>query len=169
MTRAYAERKSSLVGVLIRIIAGIALVAAIGQPPLAAGATTERIVVDWHTGLAIYGFDPVAYFTDGMPRIGRPEFEYTFGGATWRFRNEGNRAAFIDRPDVYMPEFGGYDPIGVARGLAAPGHPQFWLIAGQRLYLFRGADSRTAFKADPARSAADAGAGWPSVMKGLIP
>ena len=33
-------------------------------------------------------------------------------GAIWRFRNEGNRAAFAADPEVYMPRFGGYDPVG---------------------------------------------------------
>ena len=39
-------------------------------------------------------------------------------------------------PDVYMPRFGGYDPVGVARGVAVPGDPRLWLIADERLYLF---------------------------------
>ena len=89
-------------------------------PPLgaAAGGITERIVVDRHTGLAIDGYDPVAFYTDGKPLPGSPDFELQYGGAVWRFCNFGNRAAFAERPDVYMPQFGGYDPIGVARGVA---------------------------------------------------
>ena len=39
-------------------------------------------------------------------------------------------------PDVYMPQFGGYDPLGVARGVAVAGNPNVWLIAGERLFLF---------------------------------
>jgi len=130
---------------------------------------TERVVVDWHTGLALYGFDPVAYFTDATPSIGRPGFEYGFAGAIWRFRNEGNRAAFIDRPDVYMPRFGGYDPIGLSRNIAVPGNPRFWVIADQHLYLFHDAADRATFAADPAKSVLAAQGMWPSVMKELIP
>src|SRR5207244_12096850 len=84
-------------------------------------ATTERVVVDRHTGLALYGVDPVAYFTERKPVPGRPEFEYSYAGAVWRFDNEGNRAAFAADPDVYMPRYGGYDPVGISRGLATPG------------------------------------------------
>ena len=70
-----------------------------GFAAIAAGAaTTERVVVNRHTGLAIDGFDPVAYFVDGAPKHGRAELELRSGGATWRFRNEGNRAAFAARP-----------------------------------------------------------------------
>jgi hypothetical protein len=135
----------------------------------AGAATTERLVVDRHTGLALYGFDPVAYFTDSRPLAGRPELELTFAGAVWRFRNEGNRAAFIDRPDVYMPRFGGYDVLAVARGVAVPGNPQYWLMAHQRLHLFETLATREAFAADPDKLLAAAQAKWPELLKTLVP
>ena len=93
-------------------------------------------MVDWHTGLAIGGYDPVAFFTDGKPVPGSPISNCHYGGAVWRFRNVGNRAAFAAQPDVYMPQFGGYDPVGVARGVAVAGNPDVWLISGERLFLF---------------------------------
>jgi hypothetical protein len=135
----------------------------------AGAATTQRVVLDRHTGLALYGFDPVAYFTDGKPMAGRPEFELPFAGAVWRFRNEGNRAAFIDRPDVYMPRFGGHDPLAVARGVAVPGNPQVWLVARQRLYLFQTPETCEAFAADPDKALAAAQAKWPEVVEALVP
>ena len=52
---------------------------------------------------------------------GNPELELRYGGAAWRFCNVGNRAAFAAQPEVYMPQFGGYDPVGVARGVAVAG------------------------------------------------
>ena len=111
-------------------------------------ATTELIVVDRNSGLAISGFDPVAYFVDGVatPRQGR--LEASFAGAVWRFRNEGNRAAFMADPEVYMPRFGGYDPVGVARGVAVPGDPRLWVLFGERLYLFSTPEGRERFVAD---------------------
>ena len=72
-------------------------------------------------------------------------------GAVWRFRNEGNRAAFADHPEVYMPRFGGYDPVAIARGASVPGHPLFWAVTGERLYLFYSAEARATFLADPGR------------------
>jgi hypothetical protein len=135
----------------------------------ASAATTERIVVDRHTGLALYGFDPVAYFTDAEPLVGRPEFELSLAGAVWRFRNEGNRAAFRDRPDIYMPRFGGYDVLAVARGAAVPGNPRYWVIANRRLYLFETAAARDAVAADPGKLVAAAQAKWPELLKTLVP
>jgi hypothetical protein len=130
-------------------------------------ATTERVVVNHYTGLAIEGFDPVAYFVDAGPMVGLPEFEASQAGAVWRFRNEGNRASFVAHPEVYGPQFGGYDPIDVARGVTYAGNPRFWLIAGQRLYLFGRAENRDAFAADPGRFMHDATARWPELEKNL--
>ena len=132
-------------------------------------ATTERIVVDPNRGLALSGFDPVAYFTDAKPLMGRGDLEMSFAGATWRFRNEGNRAAFAENPEVYLPMFGGYDPVAVTRGTATPGHPQIWLIAGERLYLFYNPEAREAFSAARETIAAEAARKWPDVLLTISP
>ena len=81
-------------------------------------------MADWHTGLAIDGYDPVAFYTDGKPVPGSPDIELSYAGAIWRFSNTGNRYEFATRPDVYMPQFGGYDPIGVSRGVAVAREPK---------------------------------------------
>lgn len=130
-------------------------------------STTERIVVDRLTGLALSGFDPVGYFTDGQPVLGREDVEAGFGGAVWRFRNEGNRAAFMADPQVYLPRFGGYDPISVGRGVSVPGHPELWLIIGQRLYLFSTGSARDAFAAQPDAALAAAERRWPDMVRAL--
>ena len=130
-------------------------------------ATTELVVVNRYTGLAIDGFDPVAYFVDGAPKVGRAELEFRFHGATWRFQNEGNRAAFAASPDVYAPRFGGHDPLAVARGAATPGHPALWMIAEQRLYLFYSAEARAAFARSPESAIEAAERNWPGVQRTL--
>src|SRR5262245_43101380 len=96
MTAARQRRKP-----LIPALAGVfALAAWLAPVPLGA-ATTEYVVVDRNTGIAISGFDPVAYFTDGAPLVGRAAYEFAYAGTVWRFRNEGNRAAFEADPDIY--------------------------------------------------------------------
>lgn len=126
-------------------------------------AAPERLVVNPETGLVISGFDPVAYFTDGAAEIGKPEFELSLSGAVWRFRNEGNRAEFEKHPEVYGPRFGGYDPVAIARGVSVPGHPEVWVIVGERLYLFYSAQARSEFIAEPGRYIDAAERKWPSV------
>lgn len=142
---------------------------ALGLVLTSVGRAAERLVVDWRTGLAIYGFDPVAYFTDRRPVLGQPDFEHRYAGAVWRFRNPGNLAAFAQDPSTYMPRFGGYDPLGVARGVAIPGHPDLWLIVGDSLYLFHDRTTRDAFAANPDAARAAAETKWPEVARSLIP
>ncbi len=146
----------------------IALMALCPILPIRA-ATTEYVVVDRITGLAIYGYDPVAYFVGGAPAMGKGEFDHPYAGAVWQFRNPGNLAAFAADPDVYMPRFGGYDPIGIGRGATLAGDPNIWLIAGQRLFLFHSAENRAAFAAASATAVAVAEEAWPTVRRTLSP
>ncbi|MGM4926933.1 YHS domain-containing (seleno)protein [Tardiphaga sp. 804_B3_N1_9] len=147
-----------------RGIALILLLAATLVPAGAQAATSERVVTDRYTGLAISGFDPVAYFTEGRPTLGQPDFEMSEEGTVWRFRNEGNRASFAAHPDIYGPQFGGYDPVDVARGVAFAGNPRLWLITGERLYLFGREETRDAFAAAPAKYLPGARKRWPGVQ-----
>jgi hypothetical protein len=96
MTAARQQRKErrariAVFAIIVSLFAGLPLGAA-------AGGITERIVVDRHTGLAIGGYDPVAFYTDGKPMPGSPDFELSYGGAVWRFTNLGNRAASPSGP-----------------------------------------------------------------------
>jgi hypothetical protein len=126
--------------------------------------TTEQVVTDINTGIAIRGFDPVAYFIDGAPELGKDQFEHTYAGVVWRFRNEGNLGAFIANPDVYMPRYGGYDPLAVARGVVVPGDPRLWLMIGEQLYFFYTAAARDTFVGDAERLIALADRKWPELL-----
>lgn len=136
--------------------------------PLGA-ATTEYLVVNPHTGLAIDGFDPVAYYTEGAALLGRETIEFSYAGAVWRFRNEGNRAAFAADPEIYMPQYGGYDPVDIARGAAVAGNPREWLVWGTQLFFFQTPEARTAFGADRDQIMEAAHAQWPSILRKLSP
>jgi hypothetical protein len=152
-------------------IAAIALLASLFVPAFlpSAGraATTERVVANRYTGVAIEGFDPVAYFVDARPALGRDDLEASEAGVVWRFRNEGNRASFVAHPEVYAPQFGGYDPADLARGVTVAGNPRFWLISGERLYLFAREQSRDAVRANPERFLREASQRWPALEQDL--
>lgn len=59
-------------------------------------------------GVAIKGFDPVAYFTVGKPVKGNEQFAYSWNGATWLFSNKEHQDLFIQEPEKYAPQYGGY-------------------------------------------------------------
>jgi YHS domain-containing protein len=176
MTSARQQRKSARPAARVwlrvtRALAcglGLAGVLILGLSSVAGAATTQRVVHDTHTGLAINGVDPVAYFTDAAPLAGHPEHEYLYAGVVWRFRNEGNMAAFMANPDVYMPRFGGYDAVAIGRSLAVPGNPQLWAIAGDRLYLFYSEDARARFMAKPDEVISVADNKWPTLVDTLV-
>jgi hypothetical protein len=172
MTTARRKRKQYraiiAAGAVLLAYAGLLFVIA-AAPPIARAAAAERIVVDWHTGLAIDGYDPVAFFTDGKPTEGSPDFELRYDNVVWRFANIGDRAAFAASPDVYMPQYGGYDPLGIAHGVAVAGNPTVWLIVGEKLFLFYDDNRRNKFAADPLRIVGPADRKWPSMLRKLIP
>ena len=105
----------------------------------------------------------------GEEVLGNADLELHSGGVTWRFDNVGNREAFAARPDIYMPRFGGYDPVGVARGVAVAGKPNVWLIEKQQLFLFYDRTWLENFAADPDRLIAEAERKWPAVQSTLSP
>jgi hypothetical protein len=166
MTAQRQERNGWRPGIaFIGLLAGFGALA--GPFSGARAATTEQVIVNRYSGLAIEGYDPVAYFTDAAAELGLPDFEASEAGAVWRFRNEGNRASFVAHPDIYGPQFGGYDPTDLARGVTVAGNPRFWLLAGERLYLFGREEHRDAFAADPARLLREANARWPQLRETL--
>jgi len=165
MTAGRQQRKSRLA---LGFWLGLVLAAGSMAPEsVAKAAARDPLVVNPNTGLAISGLDPVAYFTDGKPVFGRPDLELRLDGAVWRFRNEGNRAAFAAHPDVYGPRFGGYDPVAIARGASVAGHPLIWAVVGERLYLFYSEEARNAFLADPGHVIDRATHNWPTVARSI--
>ncbi|MFZ3374068.1 MAG: YHS domain-containing (seleno)protein [Chthoniobacterales bacterium] len=92
-------------------------------------------------GLGIQGYDPVAFFTDGKPVLGKEEFHVTYRGVIYRFASAEHQAIFEKAPAKYEPQFGGYCAYGVAQGHLAPGKVEaFQIVNGQLLMQY---DSRT--------------------------
>src|ERR1700744_6399290 len=96
---AKAPFRPGLALIALAWLAGGVAVAAAGS--MAWAATTERVITNRYSGLAIGGYDPLSYFIDGNPELGLADFEVAQGGAVWRFRNEGNRDSFTAHPEIY--------------------------------------------------------------------
>jgi hypothetical protein len=173
MTTARQERKLAHNGAFFAAFSGMLVVVTIWAAGFVSipvrAASTEWVVTNRYTGLAIDGFDPVAYFVEAAPLSGRPEHELRYAGVVWRFRNEGNAAAFAANPDIYMPRYGGYDPTAIVRSVAVPGNPLLWVRWEDRLYLFHTEDARARFLADPEQAVEQADIAWPGVLDGLMP
>jgi len=86
-------------------------------------------------GIAIKGYDAVAYFLDGEPTKGDKQFSYLWNGAEWRFKNQDNLVAFKANPEKYAPQFGGYCAYGAMENHKSPTEPAAFTIVNSKLYL----------------------------------
>ena len=86
-------------------------------------------------GIAVHGYDTVAYFTQQKPVQGSAEFSVVHGGATYRFASAGNMKKFEANPDKFVPAYGGYCAFGVSVGAKFDGDPRYWKIVDGKLYL----------------------------------
>lgn len=142
-----------------RLLLALAMFAVAGSVALAAG---PELNLD-RVGLAIRGFDPVAYFVEGKPVAGRNEIVATHAGATYRFASAANRDAFVAAPEKYLPQYGGYCAYAAALGKKADGDPQVWRIVGGRLYLNFNRSIGERWSADEKGFIAKGDANWPRI------
>jgi YHS domain-containing protein len=88
------------------------------------------------TPLAIQGYDPVAYFTDGKPTRGIPEYEYEWDEHRYRFASSEHRELFKADPVRYAPQFGNYCAMALSQGKIVVANPENWLVSDNKLYVF---------------------------------
>ena len=97
---------------------------------------TGRHAAGAEATLAIKGYDPVAYFTDGKPVRGLPEFEYQWDDYRWQFASTAHRDMFKADPVRYAPQFGNYCAMALSLGQVVVADPENWVISDGKLYVF---------------------------------
>ena len=116
-------------------------------------------------GVAIKGYDPVAYFVDARPVRGDKAFAFEWGGATWQFASAGHRDLFAGEPEKYAPQYGGYCAWAVANGDTAGIDPEAWRIVDGKLYLNYDKDIQKKWEADVPGNISKADRNWPELLK----
>ena len=116
-------------------------------------------------GVAIEGYDPVAFFTDSKPVMGSSEYTYQWHGAVWHFASAQHRDAFAKSPESYAPQYGGYCAYGVSQGHTAPVDPAAWKIINGKLYLNYNKEVQKLFLYDPSSEIEKADQNWPKLHK----
>jgi hypothetical protein len=127
-------------------------------------SVVSQIISDSHTGLALFGYDVVAYHTDAKSVEGRASHIAVHQNLIWRFVSEANRDAFQADPEAYLPVFGGHDARSVGEGRMTMGDPSFFLISKGSLLLFRSEENRNYFAAETG-AYQNALKRWPEVMR----
>ena len=114
-------------------------------------------------GLALKGYDPVAYFRAGGPVRGRADLTASHDGATYRFASAENRDAFLAAPARYLPQYGGFCAWAVAQGDKADIDPEVFRVVDDRLYLNYNRAIGTRWQLDIPGNVSKADANWPAV------
>jgi YHS domain-containing protein len=114
-------------------------------------------------GLAIKGYDAVAYFEDGKPVKGTQAYQFQWKGATWRFSSAGHRETFAKNPDRYAPQYGGFCAYGVSERHKAPIDPEAWTIIDGKLYLNYDQQVREDWRKDTKVRIQKADQNWPKL------
>lgn len=108
------------------------------------------------SGVAMKGYDPVAYFNSSRPVTGSSQFTVNWGGVRWQFATADNKEAFSKSPEMYAPQFGGYCSFAVGKGFTADISPEAWYIKDNKLYLFADKDFEKRWIADIAQGSLSA-------------
>ena len=132
----------------IVIVAAVFVGAMFVSPLLSAKKEFAAINVD-NENVAIYGYDTVAYFTEGRAMEGKDEFEQVWEDARWKFSSATNRELFKANPERYAPKFGGYCAGGLAVGEYANGDPKLFTIVDGKLYLIKNKEYQAAWRGAP--------------------
>jgi YHS domain-containing protein len=128
---------------------------AMAEPPIYTGAFDD---------LAVQGYDPVAYFTDGKPVKGEKAFSAKYMGATFRFASAAHRDTFLANPEAYAPQYGGYCAWAVSQGYTAKGDARNWKIVDGKLYLNYNTSIQKKWEADIPGFVSAANTNWPGLV-----
>ena len=115
-------------------------------------------------GLAVQGYDPVAYFAVENATKGDPKFQYAWNGAKWLFSSQENLDKFKQNPQSYAPQFGGYCAYAVSHGHTADGDPQAWKIVNEKLYLNYNPEVKQMWEKDQDKFIEDGKKNWPNLV-----
>jgi YHS domain-containing protein len=152
-----------------RIGLSVALaIAVLGAGSLSAPAfaydTASVSAINTEAGAVIlHGYDPVAYFTTGAPTKGNVKFSASHGGATYHFASEANLKAFRAKPEMYVPQYGGFCAMGVVFGKKLDVDPTQFKVVDGKLYLNVNADVFKKWSEDVPGNIAKANTNWPAV------
>ena len=145
-----------------QFLASLAALPVAGSPAASRAASPMVFTRD---GLAINGFDPVAYFAKSGPRLGTPEQALMWKGAVWRFVSARNRVMFESNPWAYAPQFGGYCAYAMSLGEIAVTDPVAWRVYNGKLFLIHDLSTRAFWLRDISGNIKRANDNWPAVLR----
>lgn len=136
--------------------------------PLASLAATTGVNTGYFGNVAIKGYDPVAYFTEGKAVKGSEAYTHEWLGAVWHFASAEHRDLFAADPVRYAPQYGGHCATGIAYGqLTASIDPEAWNIIDGKLFLGYDPGGAEELRTMPGQIPL-ADAHWPEIKRQLL-
>jgi len=119
-------------------------------------------------GVAMDGFDVVAYFSERAPAKGLAEFAVEYNGATWIFSSQAHADLFRTNPSLYAPKNNGWCSYAVSEGYGAEvDFVHGWAVINNALYLNWSESVRDTFVAEKEKRVPTSEHNWPTVSTGL--
>jgi YHS domain-containing protein len=147
------------------VVLGLSVLLAAGHLILPSDSDADTVYNVDTKGLALKGYDPVAYFNQKMPVKGSKMYEIEWQGAKWRLASSTNLELFREDPAKYAPRYGGYCAYGVAVGGLYNIKPEAWSIVDGVLYLNKNLRVRETWRQDIPGYIEKADANWPRIKK----
>ena len=113
---------------------------------------------------AIRGYDTVAYFTEGKPVKGDEKFSTEYNEAEWLFSSQENLELFLNDPEKYLPQYGGYCAYAVSQNTTASIKPELFTIHEGKLYLNYSESINQKWLADKQAYITAADQNWPVLL-----
>ena len=139
------------------------LFSAVGATAVYCGSALAQHAPPSTSRVALKGYDPISYFTDGKPEKGSSEFTFAFDDTTYWFKNAEHREKFAGDPERYAPQFDGYCAVQLSRGRKVEADPEAWTITNGKLYVFSGKPGVPIFQDQPVAIARKASENWPGL------
>ena len=147
---------------MISTVCAALVLATLFAPSARADSASDVNVIG---GIALHGFDPVAYFTQNKAVLGSPHFSAMHHGVAYEFASKEDQAAFQANPEKYVPQYGGFCAFATSRGIKADADPHEFAVSNGKLYVNNNEQALNLFQEDVAGNIEKADHNWPDVAK----
>jgi YHS domain-containing protein len=150
---------------IVFLIVATAVFAGLSGSAVAGSSASPVAAVNTMDGLALKGYDPVAYFTDRQPTKGADQYSFQWKGVTYRFASAENLQRFKADPEKYLPQYGGYCAYAMSLDRIADIDPFRWAIVNGKLYLNNGFIAQHLWSVNKSGNIVSANRNWPVYPK----
>ena len=144
----------------------VATVVSVVLIAITVAAAKEKTLVNADArGVVLYGYDPVAYFTEKAAVKGDEKYKASYKGATFYFASEANKKLFKKDPAKYAPQYGGYCAMAVSMGQLEDADPTMFTVHNDKLLVQRNEKAHQMFISNPDMLHQKADQQWPALVE----